>query len=179
MAIRIAAFKDRGWVLEGTTQVLNANRLPLSITSSTETHFTASYKGIDYVFVMSDLRLFLDRSYEYIPYPKYLRLENSKGYLKVGESEDLRIILSYTNGDVAEIDSVDETIEVSSSDASILSVTKNEDKIFVTGLGKGEAVLKVSYGDGVLIRRPYIIISEDESLFPQSHLVGQFPNGIN
>jgi hypothetical protein len=178
-AIRIEMFKDRGWILSDTTQLLNPNYLPLSIVNTVETTFTASYRGTDYTFPIAALRRFLDDSDLYIPYPKYILFESFPATMKVDDTKILNVSVKCTNGQTfpAEVDG----LIVQSSDPSVTTITTNElGANILTAIKAGEAIIKVSYWDDELrISKPVIVVDIDKELFPQSILTGQFPNGIN
>lgn len=174
--IRIVPYRDRGWVLEGTTQVLVASRIPQSIIQSEETTFTVIYRENEYTFPKQSILRFLDNSEEYLPYPKYLILEALSGYVEVGTPVTLQVNVRCTNGTSK---TTFENISLRSSDEGIMKVVESETGYNLSPLKRGEAVLYVSYLDELVISKSFIVLQENEKLFPQIDFSGQFPNGIN
>lgn len=174
--IRIVPYRDRGWALEGTTQILVASRIPREILLSPETTFTVIYRESEYTFPKQSLLRFLDNSEEYLPYPKYLILEALSGYIEVGTAVPLQVNVRFTNGTSK---TTFENVSLRSSDPETMDVTITEDGYNITPLKKGEAVLYVTYLDELVISKSFIVLNLDEKLFPQLNYSGQFPNGIN
>lgn len=174
--IRIVPYRDRGWVLEGTTQVLVSSRIPQSIIQSEETTFTVIYRETEYTFPKQSILRFLDNSEEYLPYPKYLILEALSGYVEVGVPVPLQVNVRFTNGTSK---TTFENISFRSSDKDILEVVPTETGHSINPIKKGEVTLYVSYLDELVISKSFIVLKENEKLFPQINFSGQFPNGIN
>lgn len=174
--IRIVPYRDRGWVLEGTTQVISPNQLPREILLSPETTFTVIYREEEYTFPKQSILRFLDNSEEYLPYPKYLILEALSGYIEVGTSVPLQVNVRFTNGTSK---TTFENIALRSSDPETMEVTSTESGYSIVPLKSGEVLLYVSYLDELVISKSFIVLNLNEKLFPQLNYSGQFPNGIN
>lgn len=174
--IRIVPYRDRGWALEGTTQILVASRIPQSIIESADSTFTVIYREVEYVFPKQSILRFLDNSEEYLPYPKYIILEALSGYIEVGTPINLEVNIRFTNGTSK---TTFENISLRSSDPEIMDVESTEGGYNIAPLKKGEVVLYVSYLDELVISKSFIVLNMNEKLFPQLNYSGQFPNGIN